>query len=219
MGWTNWHFEDLWWQINDMHFFQDHPAWDIISASHCGTLSGSFTVWVPLWGSETAAAALGSARGWKCVNLFLMVVMQSSWSKRRLLLLHPLLHTEVREEEPYFSLCRLNRIWRESRFFLNRKIWKPGNLDVMRLPIWQWVAVGRAVNGVGLHVTHWGAFHICEHMTPQHYLLPEPWVVFRVSVRPKRALMVAGEVYLARNTLVGPISSLQWRMASSLART
>lgn len=50
-------------------------------------------------------------------------------------------------------------------------------------------------------------------------LLPDPCVVFRVSVSPNCPLMEAGEVYLARNTLVGPISSLQWRMASSLART
>lgn len=49
--------------------------------------------------------------------------------------------------------------------------------------------------------------------------LPEPCVVFRVSVSPNCPLIEAGEVYLALNTLVGPISSLQWRMASSRART
>lgn len=48
---------------------------------------------------------------------------------------------------------------------------------------------------------------------------PEPCVVFRVSVSPNCPLIEAGEVYLALNTLVGPISSLQWRMASSRART
>ncbi len=41
------------------------------------------------------------------------------------------------------------------------------------------------------------------------YILPEPCVVFRVSVSPNWALMEAGDVYLALNTLVGPISSLQ----------
>lgn len=51
------------------------------------------------------------------------------------------------------------------------------------------------------------------------HFLPDPCVVFRVSVSPNCPLMEAGEVYLARNTLVGPMSSLQWRMASSLART
>lgn len=50
------------------------------------------------------------------------------------------------------------------------------------------------------------------------YFLPEPWVVFRVSVSPNWPLIDAGEVYRALNTLVGPISSLQWRMASSLAK-
>lgn len=50
------------------------------------------------------------------------------------------------------------------------------------------------------------------------HFLPEPWVVFRVSVSPNWALMEEGEVYLALNTLVGPIISLQWCMASSLAK-
>lgn len=45
--------------------------------------------------------------------------------------------------------------------------------------------------------------------TRLRYFLPEPCVVFRVSVSPNCALMEAGEVYLALNTLVGPISSLQ----------
>lgn len=39
--------------------------------------------------------------------------------------------------------------------------------------------------------------------------LPEPCVVFRVSVSPNCPLIEAGEVYRALNTLVGPISSLQ----------
>lgn len=51
------------------------------------------------------------------------------------------------------------------------------------------------------------------------HFVPEPCVVFRVSVSPNCPLMEAGEVCLALNTLVGPMSSLQWRMASSLART
>lgn len=42
--------------------------------------------------------------------------------------------------------------------------------------------------------------------------------MFLVSVSPNWPLMEAGELNLALNTLVGPISSLQWLMASSLAK-
>lgn len=58
-----------------------------------------------------------------------------------------------------------------------------------------------------------------KRFTLRHTSLPEPWVVFLVSVSPNWPLMEAGEVYRALNTLVGPITSLQWRTASSLAKT
>lgn len=47
---------------------------------------------------------------------------------------------------------------------------------------------------------------------------PEPWVVLRVSVRPKLPRMESGATWRARNTLVGPISVLQSWMASGWAR-
>lgn len=47
---------------------------------------------------------------------------------------------------------------------------------------------------------------------------PEPWVVLRVSVRPKLPRIEFGATCRARNTLVGPISVLQSWMASLWAR-
>lgn len=47
---------------------------------------------------------------------------------------------------------------------------------------------------------------------------PEPWVVLRVSVSPKRPRMESGATWRARNTLVGPISVRQSWTASSWAR-
>lgn len=121
MGWTCWHFEELWWQIKNMHFseitlYTSYMAFSIF----CGRLSLYF--WanneqflISPWGSVAETAVLRSALRWKCVDLFLMVIMNLSWSERWLFLLYPLLHTEVWEEETDFSLCRLDRIWRERR--------------------------------------------------------------------------------------------------------
>lgn len=58
-------------------------------------------------------AALGSTSRWERVDVFVLVVIFLSWSEWWLLLLHPLLHTEVWEEECDFSPRWLKRICEE----------------------------------------------------------------------------------------------------------
>lgn len=62
-------------------------------------------------GNMTGQTGQRSTLWWHYVHLFFMVIMKMSWSERRLLLLLPLLCTEVWEEEADLSLGRFNRIW------------------------------------------------------------------------------------------------------------
>lgn len=59
---------------------------------------------------ETETADVRSAVWYECVGEFLVVILNLPGSEQWLLLLHPILHAELREEETDFSLRRLDRI-------------------------------------------------------------------------------------------------------------
>lgn len=116
--WVCWHFKGLWWQIKKTTLLGSHT---LHHARYVGTfLSHSISACL---GPVAEAAVLRSALRWKRVDLFLRVIMYLSRSEQRLVFLQPLAHAEIWEEETDFSLCWLNRIWREGRLKKNLKIW------------------------------------------------------------------------------------------------
>lgn len=114
VGWTYWHLGELSWTIN-MHndsitYSMWHHLWWLAFFYERWILNGRVFLLLSLTWSVTVTAALGSALRRKRVDLFLMIKMYLSGSEQWLVFLHPLLHTEVWEEETDFSLCWLNRI-------------------------------------------------------------------------------------------------------------